>query len=127
MDLAEKRARQLIARQWKERGSEIFADGVLDPSYLDPNNPFLLAVVDSIRALDDLCHRDSRELRRLCSERDAARNERDAAKSEMRRMEACLQRIAGYRLNMFSGPNDMAIKCISEAESALAKKTDTAA
>lgn len=124
MDPAEKRARHLIARKWKERGREGFAEGVLDPIHLDASNPFLLAVVDSLRALDDLCHRDSRELRRLCSERDAARKERDTAKSELHLMESALKRISEYRLSMFAGPNDMAIKCISEAGSALEKKVE---
>ncbi|WP_372483809.1 hypothetical protein AB9H29_12225 [Stenotrophomonas sepilia] len=63
--------------------------------------------------------RDSRELRSLCAARDEARKERDIAKNQLTRMRAALEKIAGYRLEQFSGPYDMASACVYDAENAL--------
>lgn len=120
----EQRARELLAAEYRTLEIEPQAARLMEQGH-QPGGVHYAAVHAIIAALTppegyaEQHARDSRELRSLCAARDEARRERDMAKNEYLRMQAALKKIAGYRLDQFTGPYDMATACIYDAENAL--------
>jgi hypothetical protein len=122
----EQRARELLASHLRGKGwTGEFAAEVLQDRPADVRISGADAIEALVAALTppegyaEQHARDSRELRSLCAARDEARRERDIAKNESSRMKAALKKIAGYRLDQFAGPYDMASACTYDAENAL--------
>lgn len=92
-----------------------------------PNGRLMMAVIAALTPPERWAEqhaRDSKELRSLCAARDEARRERDIAKTEAAYMRGVLEKIAGYRLDQFAGPYDMASACVYDAENACPESSE---